>query len=1354
MSAPAGTIAGVSRSPSLPEPTPVGPSPAPPSATGAPSRAHTPAQAGNADATPAHGDDSSPEVATASTGSASATSRSADGGGARTPAGGFRDEIVADVVKGWRHELADLGGPNTLLWYRDLPAGTLDLTTVHPGGVSMLMAGGSTRLSHLVRERSAFVEARRRAHAIREKSLELRHERGLVTCFMALGMATWDVPGPRAPQAPVLLRRCEIHPVDAAGSDFDLDLGTDVEVNPVLLNYLSHEQGVDLDPVALASLAAVSTRFDPIRVFRELSRVCSFIPGFTVHDRRVVSTFSYTKLPMVSDLTQQGMDLGDHPVLAALAAVPGAPRLDGPAEDGPLDPGEELLALDADSVQSRAVIDARRGRDVALVGGPGTGKSRTIANIVAALAAEGRSVLYVASARRSLEAVTAQLDEAGLGGLVLDAHGDLPDSQTVAREVVTALDRRRPAREPDTRGLREQLRDVSAEVESALSAVHAERAPWGVSVFQIREALAAQSELPVRPTSEVVLDPATLTGLDADQVQVVGELLASVAAADGWSEDWPADPWYRAWVVSEEEAAKARRIVEDLAGGRLAEARTALDATLVDAGLPPAETPDHWDGALDLMFGVRKTLQVLPEDVYLQPLDYLLGATADRQYRQDRGLFISWRTRRDLRRRAESLLNPDTPLDELHDLLSAAHEQRTAWAAWSGTEDPPRVPAGLDASRTLWDDLEADLRWLSERLETTSAGGDLFTLTVDELVARVDDLAAHADRIAVLPRVAPALDRALAAGFEPAVADLASRHVPAAQIPAEIERIWWRSLLSQIALDDPRVGAHDGDRLRALVEEYVRLDHDHVRASRDEVRVAVAQRLHDAASGHERAQQIVRYAASGTGTGVPARELFAQASDLLLDVKPCWAMSPQVVASLVPLGQWFDVVIVDDAAQMLVSHAVSAISRGRHVVVVGDDRQPAPMPYATASAQLGEQADPDDAVPVASGPTLLDAATDVLGVRRLTTVHADVDESLLSFANHVVYDSALLTTPGTSPTSPLTLVVAGRDGTDDGDGGGLTVPVRDGDVMLDAPALESPEATTVIRLVREHLRERHEESLLVVTLSSARAEALRAAMETAAELDTELRAWLTTTGSDAERIVHVDRVVGERRDAVILALGYGPGPDGSLPRRFGRLDAEGGDRALAAALAIARRRATVVSEISPTDFGERRPSTPGAALLRDFLSHIGLQHHQAEVSEKPGSTDPTATPASEPPAASETALLLRGLSAAITEDGLVVHPRFGTGPRRIDLAVAEPEAPRPVVAVQVDGREHAAIRDIRDRERVRAELLDRAGWEVVRVWSADLLTGAGAAVPMIRAGIRAVDARTVLRRRRQGAGRA
>ena len=62
-----------------------------------------------------------------------------------------RADRVAVAVRTWQRHLVDLGGRNTLLWYRDLPSGTLDLTAAHPGGLAMLLAGRPTKLSDLVR---------------------------------------------------------------------------------------------------------------------------------------------------------------------------------------------------------------------------------------------------------------------------------------------------------------------------------------------------------------------------------------------------------------------------------------------------------------------------------------------------------------------------------------------------------------------------------------------------------------------------------------------------------------------------------------------------------------------------------------------------------------------------------------------------------------------------------------------------------------------------------------------------------------------------------------------------------------------------------------------------------------------------------------------------------------------------------------------------------------------------------------------------------------------------------------------------------------------------------------------------
>ncbi len=64
-----------------------------------------------------------------------------------------------------------------------------------------------------------------------------------------------------------------------------------------------------------------------------------------------------------------------------------------------------------------------RGRHLVIEGPPGTGKSQTIANMIAALIAAHKKVLFVAEKRAAIDAVLKYLDETtGLASLVLDVH--------------------------------------------------------------------------------------------------------------------------------------------------------------------------------------------------------------------------------------------------------------------------------------------------------------------------------------------------------------------------------------------------------------------------------------------------------------------------------------------------------------------------------------------------------------------------------------------------------------------------------------------------------------------------------------------------------------------------------------------------------------------------------------------------------------------------------------------------------------------------------------------------------------------------------------------------------------------
>ena len=73
--------------------------------------------------------------------------------------------------------------------------------------------------------------------------------------------------------------------------------------------------------------------------------------------------------------------------------------------------------VDADSSQQQAIRAAKRGRSIVIEGPPGTGKSQTIANLLADYAARGRKVLFVCEKRVALDVVYHRLADAGLAEL-------------------------------------------------------------------------------------------------------------------------------------------------------------------------------------------------------------------------------------------------------------------------------------------------------------------------------------------------------------------------------------------------------------------------------------------------------------------------------------------------------------------------------------------------------------------------------------------------------------------------------------------------------------------------------------------------------------------------------------------------------------------------------------------------------------------------------------------------------------------------------------------------------------------------------------------------------------------------
>lgn len=1225
------------------------------------------------------------------------------------PAADDRVALVTGALRSWQRQLVDLGGPNTLLWYQQNALGTLELTGGHPTGVATLLAGRPTKLSDMVREPRAFIEAATRARAIRAKALELRTERGIPTLFLAAGMATWDLPGAgwRRPFAPVLLRPLELRPRDATLTDFDLDVDENVEVNPALLQFLQVEHGLTLDPVAIAESAQTARGFDPVPAWEALLDAAAGVPGFTIARRLFIGTFSYAKLPLVTDLMAQRGQLDRHPLVAALAGDDSARELVAqplPASHPDGDLSRELIVVDADAAQLAAVDAARSGANLVIAGAPGTGKSQTLANVVAGLAADGKRVLFLAEKRSAIDAVVGRLEGVELGGIVLDLHDGVTTRSTLARDIVESADRLCRVGAPHTA---DADRALSARRDALIGhrdALHAQREPWGVSTFAAQNAIAQLAGMTPPPVSRVRVRGQALAGLTPPQVERAAAALERAATAGAWTGRH--DPWFGASVYTTDQARQALTTAQRLVShAGIDHVQRLGAAVLAAANLPAAQTFSDFGDALDLLLGVESTLEVFSPEVYAAPLEDWVASLAGDNRREaagDRGIFGGY----EKRRAARGLLLPGASVDDLPGALAAALDERDRWRRKAGPSAIPTAPGGIAEFASAYQRNAADLATLDGKLTNTFAGGRLAQAPLRQLRARIDQLVRAADRLEVVPAVAADLDLARSAGLGELIGDLAGRGVPPAGVRHEVDYVWWTSVLDEITIRDTRYGGQSGEHLHRMTSEYQVLDHEHLRLNAHRVLSGVAQRVRAVVADAPEQVAVLRAEASKPSRHTRALDLFPLAGDVMTAARPIWAMSPLVVPALIPPGQWFDAIVVDEASQVPAAQLISALTRAGQVIVAGDEHQLPPTSFSTQA--LPDAAVVDDLIDLADGPeSVLVSLSQLVPVVTLPHHYRSHDERLVTFVNERLYDGAMVTFPGPHGRSPVTIETVHPDVAS------TTVDTAHGE---HAPVSSAAEVDRVVRLVLAHARTRPHESLGVVTIGVVHARRVEEAIRVALlrlEPDADvLRFFSGTADREPFFVRNVERVQGDERDAIIFSVGYPRLPDGRVPHLFGPLHATGGDRRLGVAVTRARKHLTVVSSFGSTDLEPRRIISRGAEMLRDYLAYAESEVAWA-VSAEHFDDDPIDAAWHDP--------LLRDLTERLRAAGHVVEPAVGRTAGQIELVVYDANRPDGAkVAVETDGAPYARRLGVRDRERLRSEHLARLGWIPLRVWQSDL----------------------------------
>jgi very-short-patch-repair endonuclease len=708
-------------------------------------------------------------------------------------------------------------------------------------------------------------------------------------------------------------------------------------------------------------------------------------------------------------------------------------------------------------------------------------------------------------------------------------------------------------------------------------------------------------------------------------------------------------------------------------------------------------------------------------------LPELLGA-AWRAGRPDWALVTAWvgwveDVRSILVRLVPGALQPDAAQ------LAAVAAQLEALAA-GGNLLPPRIAA----LRTAHDELVAAQRQATQRLELDAAAA----FGEPRRPGYPAAIAARARRwLAAVPRLRDhcayqrAAVAAAAAGAGPLVAAHANGELPTAALVPALRRTWLEDWLDGVHAAEPELARFRGVDHERAIAQFAALDRRAIQLAADVVLARLCAQLPQLRDTQIASSELglLERELKKQRRHKPVRRLLAEIPGLFARLAPCVLMSPLSVAQFLGrAGTRFDLVVFDEASQIPMWDAVGAIGRGQSLVVVGDSRQLPPTSFFQRLAQ-GDEPAADEL------PEDLESVLDECGAAGLPRLHLDWHyrsrhESLIAFSNHHYYQNRLLTFP-----SPQQV----------GTGLGVRcVVVGDGVYDRAGSQTNRREAEQLVADVVARLRDpgRAGRSVGIVTFSRAQQVLIEDLLDRERTLHPEIEAAFTGT-TEPLFVKNLENVQGDERDAIYFSICYGADAAGKVYEHYGPLNVQGGERRLNVAVTRARCELIVFTSVRPEQVANRSAAL-GARHLRTFLDYAlrGQVALAAAVA-----IDPSRDVESPFEAAVRDALVQRGHT---------VHAQVGCSGYRIDLAVVDPAAPgRYLLGIECDGAAYHSAATARDRDRLRAAVLQGLGWRLCRVWSTDfwqdpageldrieaaIAAGAAAAPPVVAALPAAVSA--------------
>lgn len=508
----------------------------------------------------------------------------------------------------------------------------------------------------------------------------------------------------------------------------------------------------------------------------------------------------------------------------------------------------------------------------------------------------------------------------------------------------------------------------------------------------------------------------------------------------------------------------------------------------------------------------------------------------------------------------------------------------------------------------------------------------------------------------------------------------------------------YKALLTNKVTSDELLADFSHSHFQGTRDRFAKLDQEILSINADQIAarlagIPVPQGVGNGPVGNYTQKRLLVHEANKQRRHLPIRQLVKRSGEAIKALKPCFLMSPLSVAQYLGPGDiHFDLVVMDEASQMRPEDALGAIARADKSIIVGDPKQLPPTNFFDSNVATSEE-DEDTSV-IDDTEAILDVCLKQFPYRRLRWHYRSEHESLIQFSNEQFYDGDLIVFPSPKPNS------------------------RDYGVhynFIDNPSYNRGrnrrEAEAIVENILHHYHRHSKKSLGVAAFNKAQAEEIGLLLDKARQQDPAVDSLIAEhEGEEPLFIKNLENVQGDERDVIFISTTYGPEEAGGpVAQRFGPINSEIGWRRLNVIATRAKQRVEIFTSMRPADVGRGENPRRGVRALRDYLEFA----HTGRVTEKGISTGKA------PDSEFEIAVI-----RVINSLGYQCEPQVGVAGFYIDIGVINPDRPSEyLIGVECDGATYHSSRSVRDRDRLRQEILESKGWELHRIWSTNWFRG-------------------------------